>query len=157
MAKWVFDGAPKGRVASGDAPRPLQPLPVLHLSTVNRRSVVRENTTPSPQHHMAAYTLPEMNPKLTEPDADIPSVHEAKAEARVAKAALKRAKADARVAAQRAKLAKVEHKLELQAEREGRTQQDLELARRGYKRTRFLGRIVPVRGSRRARAHTRRV
>lgn len=105
---------------------------------------------------MPAYTIPPSNPKLIEPEADIPSVHEAKAEARLAKAALKRAKSEAKVAKQRAKLAKAEHAQELQFEREGRTQQDLELARKGYKRS-FFGRIVPVRQSRRARAHTRRV
>ena len=106
---------------------------------------------------MPGYPLEAPTSRPVESDTEsIPSVHEAKAESRVAKAALKRAKADARVAAQRAKLAKVEHKMELQAEREGRTQQDLELARRGYKRS-FFGRIVPVRQSRRARAHTRRV
>lgn len=101
-------------------------------------------------------TTPALPDLPTESDQRIPSVHEAKAEARVAKAAVKRAKAEAKVAARRAALAKAEHAQELQSERENRVGQDLELARRGYKRT-FFGRIVPVRQSWRSRAHTRKI
>lgn len=104
---------------------------------------------------MTAYQLPTHTP-LVEPDADIPSVHEAKAEAKLAKKALKRAKAEAIVAKRRAALAKAEGKLELQSEHEGRSRGDLDLARRGYRRDIF-GRIVPVKASSRARAHLRRL
>lgn len=91
-----------------------------------------------------------------EPAQDIPSVHEAKRMSRLARAALKRTKAEAKVAKQRVKLAAKERKLELRGEQEKTAAEDLQLARRGYRRDIF-GRIVAVKASRRARAHTRRI
>jgi hypothetical protein len=56
----------------------------------------------------------------------------------------------ARAAAAEARAAGVRSRLEKETE-------DLELARQGLKRSFWTGRIVPVKSSRRARAHLRRV
>jgi hypothetical protein len=80
-----------------------------------------------------------------------------KTQAKAAKASAKRAKAVAKVEAQRAKLAKAEAKLNKAELGEARKAEDLELMRHGYKRSFWTGRVVPVKESRRARAHARRL
>jgi chromosome segregation ATPase len=94
------------------------------------------------------------------------SKHEAKAAKAVAKEAklqAKAAKVQAKQAALAAKAAKVNAKLNRLHVKTGRVNEDFELAqsdekRAGWFRRHLLGQeVVPVRASRRARAHTRRV
>lgn len=69
---------------------------------------------------------------------------------RVRKARVRLAREDARVARQGYDLTREDVRRDKAAE-------DLRLAESGLKRSFFTGRIVPVRGSRRARAHPRRL
>lgn len=80
----------------------------------------------------------------------------ARAEARAAKVTARQAKLMAQQRKLEARLAKVSAKEQKVNIRAARAAEDIELAAKGYKRG-WFGRIVPVKASRRARAHTRRI
>ena len=92
---------------------------------------------------------------------------EAKLRAKAAKVQAKQASYDAKQAKLRARGAKLEAALSKQAVRSGNVREDIELASEGQKRAGFWQRLrhpisggpstVPVRQSRRARAHMRRL
>lgn len=83
--------------------------------------------------------------------------HSAKMSARVAKRAAKEAKLQAKLAKQRAKLMSTEAKLRVAEVRSAKAGEDAALSQRGFRRQFLTGRVVPVRQSRRAKAHSRRL
>ena len=77
-------------------------------------------------------------------------IFEAELQTQVAKRRAKEAKLSSRLAQRAYRDAKIRQRIEKQRE-------ELELAQEGLKRSVWTGRVVPVRGSRRARAHSRRL